>query len=54
MVQFTKLGWFIIGVTFGVINIWAHNIIVGFIFGYSFGNIFFKKYHDPESNKNQG
>ena len=53
MIQLTKLGWFIVGVTFGVINIWAHNIFIGFMFGYSFGRIFYGKYSTPNSDKDQ-
>lgn len=54
MVQVTKLGWFIIGLIFGIINIWAHNIVVGFIFGWAFGKILWGKFPEDQSNENQG
>jgi hypothetical protein len=54
MVQVTKLGWFIIGLTLGIINIWAHNVVVGFFFGWAFGKLIFNNFPDDKSNKNQG
>lgn len=52
MIQLTRLGYFIIGLTFGIINIWAHNIVVGVIFGWCFGKLIFDKFPEDESNKN--
>lgn len=51
MIQVTKLGWFIIGLIFGIINIWAHNIVVGFIFGWAFGKLIWDKTSDDEIKK---
>lgn len=51
MIQITRLGWLIIGLTFGVLNIWAHNMMVGIIFGWSFGKVIFGEFDSDKSNK---
>ena len=52
MVQVTKLGWFIIGLTLGIINIWAHNVVVGFFFVCAFGKILWGKFPEDTTKKN--
>jgi hypothetical protein len=51
VVRLSKLGWLIIGVTFGIMDIWSDNLLVSFIFGWSFGKLFFSDVDKNESDK---
>lgn len=52
MVKLTKKGWFIIGVTFGVMDIWVDNLLISFIFGWCFGKLIFTSEDEKKSDKN--